>query len=180
MSQVQVEEHGDHHVHFDTTNLKDDFESDSCVTYQRSGDTIVISLGFLQVNHRYLIDLKLPVTLFDNLGTTSGSQFEPAVTTVPNLHCRITEFSGLKHDEHDFYEMKIEFFAYKEKLLREVIHIVNSNNSQEVLKLMIAARVLGKGKGTPMLRSGIHCIGIERDDGDESEASDFPGFGKGT
>lgn len=121
-----------------------------------------------------MIDLKLPSNLFHDM----GSQFQADVSTVPNLHCRITEFAGVKHDEHDFYEMKIEFFAYKEKLLRETLHIVNSNNDKEVLKLVIAARVLGKGKGTPMLRNGIHCIGVEKDE--ESEASDFPGFGKDT
>lgn len=162
----------DHHVHFDAATLKtDDFGSDSCVTYQRSGDTIAISLGFLQINHRYLIDLNLPVTLFGNT-RTPDCKFEPVVSATPNLHCRITEFAGTKHDEHDFYEMKIEFFAYKEKLLREMLHIVNSNNAKELLNLVIAARVLGKGKGTPMLRTGIHCIGVERDD-DESESSDF-------
>ncbi|CAD7006645.1 unnamed protein product [Ceratitis capitata] len=126
-----------------------------------------------------MIDLKLPVTLFDTNSTTSGGQFMPAVTTVPNLNCRIAEFSSCKHDVSNFYEMKIEFFAYKEKLLREVLHIVNTKDSQEVLKLMITARVLGKGKGTPMLRTGIHCVGVENDD-DESEASDFSGFGKDT
>ena len=164
-------------MHFDVASLKDDFEADSCVTYQRSGDTIIVSLGFLQINHRYLIDLKLPSNLFTDLGSTL-SQFKPDVSTVPNLHCRITEFTGYKNDQDDFYEMKIEFFAYKEKLLRETLHIVNANNDKEVLKLVIAARVLGKGKGTPMLRTGIHCIGVERDE--ESEASDFPGFGKDT
>ncbi|XP_037933313.1 UPF0687 protein C20orf27 homolog isoform X1 [Teleopsis dalmanni] len=166
-----------HHVHFDTASLKDEFETDpSSVTYQRSGDTIVVSLGFLQVNHRYLIDLKLPISLFGNISDEGKSQFEPDVTTVPNLHCRITEFSGVKHDTHDFYEMKLEFFAYKEKLLRETLHIVNSKNSKEVLTLVISARVLGKGKGTPMLRNGIHCIGMEADE--ESESSDFAGFSK--
>ncbi|XP_068142899.1 adipose-secreted signaling protein [Drosophila tropicalis] len=171
-------DHQDHHVHFDAATLKDDFESDSCVTYQRSGDTIVVSLGFLQINHRYLIDLKLPATLFGEVVAAKvGSKFVPVVSATPNLHCRITEFAGTKHDEHDFFEMKLEFFAYKEKLLREVLHIVNSNNAKELLQLVIAARVLGKGKGTPMLRTGIHCIGVERDD-DESEASDFAGFDK--
>ncbi|XP_016992558.1 adipose-secreted signaling protein [Drosophila takahashii] len=167
-------EHQDHHVHFDTNTVKDAFESDSCVTYQRSGDTIVVSLGFLQINHRYLIDLKVPTSLFGDAGTL-GSKFEPVVSATPSLHCRITEFAGTKHDEHDFFEMKIEFFAYKEKLLREVLHIVSSSNDKELLQLVIAARVLGKGKGTPMLRTGIHCIGVERDE-DESEASDFAGF----
>ncbi|XP_073841057.1 adipose-secreted signaling protein [Musca autumnalis] len=174
MSQgATLDQAGDHHVHFDVTSLKDDFENDSCVTYQRAGDTIVVSLGFLQINHRYTIDLKLPSNLFGDL---SNIQFKPDVNTIPSLHCRITDFSGVKDDEHDFYEMKIEFFAYKEKLLRETLHIVNSNDDKEMLKLVIAARVLGKGKGTPMLRTGIHCIGVEQDE--ESEASDFPGFSK--
>lgn len=164
------------HVHFDTACLKEDFDSDSSVTYKRSGDLIVISLGFLQINHRYSIDLKLPASVFGDCITLS--QFTPEVSTVPNLNCRITEFSGVKDAEHDLFEMKIEFFAYKEKLLRETLTIQNAQNSKEIFKLMIAARVLGKGKGTPMLRSGIHCIGAEKDD-DESEASDFTGFGKG-
>lgn len=69
--------------------------------------------------------------------------------------------------------MQIEFFAYKEKLLKENLTIVNSKNSEECLKLCIAARVLGKGKGTPLLRTGIHCIGVEAEE-DESEASDYP------
>ncbi|XP_055909245.1 adipose-secreted signaling protein homolog [Eupeodes corollae] len=166
------------HVHFDTASLKEDFESDSSVTYKRSGDTIVVSLGFLQINHRYSIDLKLPATVFGQIDCLTLSQFVPEVSTVPNLNCRITEFSGVKDDQHDFFDMKIEFFAYKEKLLRETLTIQNSKNSEEIFKLLIAARVLGKGKGTPMLRTGIHCIGSEKDD-DESEASDFSGFGKG-
>lgn len=93
----------------------------------------------------------------------------PDITSVPNLHCRITEFSGLKQDEHEFYEMKIEFFAYKEKLLRETLTIVNNDEERkEILKLIISARVLGKGKGTPALRNGIHCIGVEKGDDERS------------
>lgn len=167
------------HVHFDTASLKEEFDSDSSVTYKRSGDTIVVSLGFLQINHRYSIDLKLPASIFgQQFDSLTLSQFTPEVSTVPNLNCRITEFSGIRDDASDFFEMKIEFFAYKEKLLREILTIQNAKNSEEIFKLLIAARVLGKGKGTPMLRTGIHCIGSEKDD-DESEASDFSGFGKG-
>jgi hypothetical protein len=33
---------------------------------------------------------------------------------------------------------------------------------------------LGKGQGTPMLKDGIHLIGVEIDE--ESEASDWQGF----
>lgn len=62
------------------------------------------------------------------------------------------------------YAIKVEYFAYKEKLLREELKLINANNSVELLKLVITARVLGKGKGTPMLRNGIHCIGSEPDE----------------
>jgi hypothetical protein len=33
---------------------------------------------------------------------------------------------------------------------------------------------LGKGQGTPMLKDGIHLVGVELDE--ESEASDWQGF----
>lgn len=160
----------DHHVHFDAKVTKDEFESDSCVTYQRCGDVITVNLGFLQKSHRYTIDLKLPVACLDHVDL--NSVFVPDVSSSPSLHCRITEFSGVRGDKECF-EMTIEFFAYKEKLLKENLVIVNSKNSEECLKLCIAARVLGKGKGTPLLRTGIHCIGVEADE-DESEASDYP------
>ncbi|CAD7081968.1 unnamed protein product [Hermetia illucens] len=165
----------DHHVHFDTASLKDDFQSEKTVTYQPTDNGIIVNLGFLQINHRYAVDLKLPAELFGEF--SESPQLVPDISTTPSLHCRITEFSGAKRDEHDYFDMKIEFFAYKEKLLKEQLHIMNSKKSKEILKLVIVARVLGKGKGTPMLRNGIHCIGVERDE--ESEASDFAGFGNG-
>ena len=39
---------------------------------------------------------------------------------------------------------------------------------------MSADLILGKGQGTPMLKDGIHCIGVQVDE--ESEASDWQGF----
>ena len=38
--------------------------------------------------------------------------------------------------------------------------------------LTLSARVLGKGKGTPMLKSGIHLLGVEHAD-DDSTASEL-------
>lgn len=95
---------------------------------------------------------------------------------MPNIHCKLVEFSGKNSDKSDNIDLKVEYFAHKEKLLKEELKLINSTNSEELLKLVVTARVLGKGKGTPMLRNGIHCIGVEEDE--ESEASDFQGFGK--
>ena len=50
---------------------------------------------------------------------------------------------------------------------------INVRNSQPIL-VMYADLILGKGQGTPMLKDGIHCIGVQVDE--ESEASDWQGF----
>lgn len=168
----------EHHVHFDQTTLKDDdFEADSsCVTYQQVGENIVdVHLGFLQHNHRYLIELHLPADLF---------KCQPNVpinlvadnNIAPNVHCkladRITELVNetAEKSNEKFFVIKVEYFAHKEKLLREELKLVNTNNLEELIKLIVTARVLGKGKGTPMLRNGIHCLGYESD-GESSKST---------
>ena len=55
-------------------------------------------------------------------------------------------------DENESVSMRFYFKAVKEKLVREKISL-NCGNYQ--LKIEIVARVLGKGKGTPMLREGF-------------------------
>lgn len=110
----------------------------------------------------------------------------------PNIHCKladnISEISKFIDNElpenmpndtksersrngthQKFYVIKVEYFAHKEKLLREELKLVNANNSEELLKLVVTARVLGKGKGTPMLRNGVHCLGSEPDDESDKE-----------
>lgn len=185
-------------MHFDQASLKDEFETDNCVTYQKFGDDcVVVHLGFLQVNHRYLIDLRLPHSLYkadDNEPVT----LVPDHTGAPNIHCKVVasgnEYEARDATQHDdtnnddghsdaataknsdkidYHYLKVEYFAHKEKLLREELKLINAMNSEELLKLVITARVLGKGKGTPMLRNGIHCIGFEGDE-ESSEASDVP------
>lgn len=69
--------------------------------------------------------------------------------------------------------LKLELFAYKEKLLKEELRLERCD-TKSLLTLVVLARVLGRGKGTPLLRNGIRCIGVELDD--ESEASDWQGF----
>ena len=91
----------------------------------------------------------------------------------------MVEFTGVHQKEGEktpHYGMKLEFFAHKEKLLKEELHFHDANNSHIKVKIILAARVLGRGKGTPMLRNGIHCTGIELED--ESEASDWAGFSR--
>lgn len=207
----------EHHVHFDQASLKDEFETENCVTYQKAGDDcVVVHLGFLQVNHRYLIDLRLPSSLYKANGD-EPVKLVPDNNSIPNIHCKVvasgndleayhavpTDEANSKQadqnadqkatekatekgtekgaekgaekpvEEEDYHYIKVEYFAHREKLLREELKLINSKNAEELLKLVITARVLGKGKGTPMLRNGIHCLGFEGDE-ESSEASDAP------
>lgn len=82
--------------------------------------------------------------------------------TVPNIHCKLLTFKGDTTEQSQFYEAEIEFFAHKEKLLKEELKLITSTDKP--VKLLFSARVLGRGKGTPMLKNGIHLLGIEDDD----------------
>lgn len=90
--------------------------------------------------------------------------------SVPNVHCKLLTFKGASTDSH-FHEAEIEFFAHKEKLLKEEMKLVTDD--EKPVKLVFSARVLGRGKGTPMLKNGVHLLGIE-DDVESGERVESP------
>lgn len=158
------------------------------MTYQQVGDNeFDVHLGFLQHNHRYLIELHLPADLF-KCKPNVPINLVADNNVAPNIHCKLADCvseiykcstehnNDTSNSEHSnkkekLFVIKVEYFAHKENILREELKLVNVNNSIELLRLMVTARVLGKGKGTPMLRNGIHCLGYESDG--ESSESDF-------
>nr|XP_040226956.2 UPF0687 protein C20orf27 homolog [Anopheles coluzzii] len=171
-----------HHVHFDQAVINDGLH-DNSIIYQVApdGTSLTVHLGFLQINHRYRIELNVPAQAIKDAGFTADgiSAFVAQDVAVPNVHCRLLDFPSrtveVKGVEH--FAVTIEFFAHKEKLLKECLHLCGKEEAGRRLELILVARVLGKGKGTPMLRNGIHCIGVEKND-DESEMSDWQGFAK--
>lgn len=228
----------EHHVHFEEAVNKDDFESDNSIKYQKATSGINVHLGFLQVNHRYRINLNIPDVL---LSEFSKDKSTLSLTTdpesIPNIHCKywfqfkiqrdnaicypqiiinsirhvvsiswlagkLTEFKENSSETKSRYEAEIgnfyfvfiflqlsnymtwffnvfvlEFFAHKEKLLKEELILIYHNEPDQKIKFIFTARVLGRGKGCPMLRNGIHCTAIETGD-EESDASDWQGFSR--
>ncbi|XP_053670605.1 UPF0687 protein C20orf27 homolog [Anopheles nili] len=171
-----------HHVHFDQTVINDGLH-DNSIIYQVApdGTSLTVHLGFLQINHRYRIELNVPAYAMKDAGfvVAGNSAFIAQDIAVPNVNCKLLDFSSstveVKGVEH--FAVTLEFYAYKEKLLKEHLRLCGKEESDRKLELVLVARVLGKGKGTPMLRNGIHCIGVEKDD-EESEMSDWQGFSK--
>lgn len=95
----------------------------------------------------------------------------------PNLNAHLLSLNLIENEPVIAYSVKIELLTYKEKLMKEKILLKSCEKPDNTLSLMLNARVLGKGKGTPFLKNGIKCIGIICDD-DESEMSDWQGFEK--
>lgn len=155
-----------HRVHFGED--ADSFGKDNEIVIQKRDDgQLTAHLGFLQVGHRYELRLTLPKSQYEMCGATELK--ESVSQKVPNVNCRLLAVSSDKKD----IILKLELFAYKEKLLKEELRLERCD-TKSLLTLVVLARVLGRGKGTPLLRNGIRCIGVELDD--ESEASDWQGF----
>ncbi|CAH0383778.1 unnamed protein product [Bemisia tabaci] len=159
-----------HHVHFNEGN--DTFGRDNEIIIKPGAEPNIfqIHLGFLQINHRYAISFSSSKTM---MRVKDGAKLVPVSPTVPNFNCT---FSKIEVDANQV-NFFVELFAHKEKLLKEELAFQMNNEGDKTI-LQLTARVLGKGKGTPLLKDNIHCIGVEQDE-DESEASDWQGFPEG-
>ncbi|EDV19747.1 uncharacterized protein TRIADDRAFT_61764 [Trichoplax adhaerens] len=84
------------------------------------------------------------------------------------------------------YTIGAELAVIKEGLFREhfIIYkgekISRSDNvskllDNEYLTVIIKAQIMGKGRGTPSLKDGVHKIGVIESDND-SDSSDWKGF----
>ncbi|KAG7200594.1 hypothetical protein KM043_001153 [Ampulex compressa] len=148
----------EHHVHFSGgSGLGKD--NNIMIQPQRHGH-IDVHLGFLQLHHRYHIEFSIPWNLCVH---GEGKTVAPAVVAGNhNPNCHIIDFG----QEKDGLRLKVEFLAHKEKILKEEVQITCCKLGLP-LTILLNARVLGKDKGTPLLRNGIRSIAVEGLDEDE-------------
>lgn len=148
----------EHHVHFSGgSGLGKD--NNIMIQPQRHGH-VDVHLGFLQLHHRYQIEFSMPWNLCTH---AEGKAAAPAVVAGNhNPNCHIIDFC----QEKDGLRLKVELLAYKEKILKEEVQIMCCKAGTP-FKIQLNSRVLGKDKGTPLLRNGIRSIGVEGIDEDE-------------
>ncbi|KAK7110694.1 adipose-secreted signaling protein-like isoform X2 [Littorina saxatilis] len=151
-----MDSENDGHVHFKAEDVST-HESEIVVVPVKEG-VLEVHLGFLKIHHIYSITFPLTHTLGTNV------TFDP----LDSLRVKVKETKQIENGN----KMVVEFHAHKEKLMKEKITL-RSATTDEVVFLIFHARVLGKHKGTPSLRNGIHCVRIEPDEEDES---DWQGF----
>ncbi|XP_076308183.1 adipose-secreted signaling protein-like isoform X1 [Tachypleus tridentatus] len=176
-SNMEVEEHfgvlesvGQHRVHFNEES--DYFGHDANIIVHPLNDMhINVHLGFLQIHHRYQVSFVFHSR--ETAGLLAVRSQNP-----PNLNLRVTDLCPVEgaHEGPEIpYRITLELIAYKEKLLREQVLLEACGSSIFIITLLLHARVLGKGKGTPFLKNGIRCIGQEMDE-EESEYSVWQGY----
>lgn len=179
-------DHHNNHVHFDNHDVNDDLEEDNGIRYKLTApeqNIVTIHLGFLQIQHRYKLALQLPLALCvatQKLATDSKAapvaiKLEQPETNngMPSLWCKLLEYSNeldAKSSGEPVLDMVVEFMAHKEKFLKEEMRLLLNDGDE--LTIVFTARVLGKGKGTPMLRNGVQSVSVELDDDDEGTSSD--------
>ncbi|KAL5021292.1 hypothetical protein ScPMuIL_000447 [Solemya velum] len=155
------EKGGSGHVHFAAEQVQ---EHDLEIQLRYSGTSrIDIHLGFLQVNHHYSVKFNIK----DDLG--EDVDFNP----LQSLHAKIA--TVIPTDEANGHNVTLDFHAHKEKLMQERLELRSHNNPLEQMSLVLHARVLGKGKGTPALKNGVRCIHVDYD-ADSDAHSDWQGF----
>lgn len=181
-------DHHNNHVHFDNHDVNEDLDEDNGIRYKLTDpekNIVTIHLGFLQIQHRYNLALQLPLNLCaatnklvtDNAGApVKFTLMQPETSNgMPSLWCKLLQYNDeldAKASGEPVLDLVVEFMAHKEKFLKEEMHLL-LNNVDEIT-IVFTARVLGKGKGTPLLRNGVQSVSVELDD-DEGTSSDATG-----
>lgn len=141
----QIEKH-DAHINVQTTSEKD----------------VAVHLGFLQMNHHYEVKFTIKDDLSEDvIANPLQNIFAKIISVMPSE-------DGLGHD------IVLDLAAHKERLMKEELRLNDANDKDKFIDITLHARVLGKGKGTPFIKVGIHCTGVDIDE--ESEGSDWQGF----
>ncbi|KAK3096277.1 hypothetical protein FSP39_025226 [Pinctada imbricata] len=157
-----IAHHHDHHehVHFAPDQVAAHNLEIQIKQTDRQAD---VHLGFLQIHHHYNVTFSIA----DNLG------HEISHDPLQNLHVQIE--SVMPKEDDSGHEYKLKVHAHKEKLMQEILQVRSANDENQTMKIIIHARVLGKGKGKPALKNGITCYKVDVEE-DSDALSDWQGF----
>uniref|UniRef100_A0A915IHW3 Adipose-secreted signaling protein n=1 Tax=Romanomermis culicivorax TaxID=13658 RepID=A0A915IHW3_ROMCU len=104
---------------------------------------------------KYEVSLTIPVLVGDKIRVDNT-----------NGHVHVEE----THPTKAGHNLTIQIEALQDKLINDRLRIVNISNDEQSFMLTLTAKVLGKGQGTPLLKHGIKCIGVEDGDSDAEPA----------
>ncbi|XP_071948613.1 adipose-secreted signaling protein-like isoform X1 [Antedon mediterranea] len=145
---------------------EDVHEPDILVSRENNG-AIDINVGFLLSQHKYEASFTIEDSIKDDIEVPTDQQI---LLRVRNIY---TSQNGCGHD------IVMEIHAHKEGVWSEQIQLSSKLDNNNKVILVVHARVMDKEQGHPLLKEGIHCLGLLNpiaEAGSASEDSDWKGF----
>jgi len=121
-----------------------------------------------QIHHRYAIHFDIAKDLLPRSEEVTMEMKEP-----PNKQCRLV---GIEAKDDKEATIRLELLAVKDKLQKDELTLIDKADPSKRTTLVLQARVLGKGKGTPMLKEGVQMIEVLPDPDQSDVNSDWKGF----
>ncbi|XP_077992252.1 adipose-secreted signaling protein-like [Glandiceps talaboti] len=163
-TEASTENNEVHHHHIKGgVKFPEDVHEPDIIVKKTENSSVDVNLGFLQKDHRYIVNF----TIEDDVGEN--------VEVFPEQHFCIKVLGAFSSQNGNGHDLQLELVTRKDGVMQEEFQLKSQTDESKHVKIILHARVLGRHKGTPLLKDGIHSIGYEVPE-DESEASDWAGF----
>ncbi|CAB3997024.1 Hypothetical predicted protein [Paramuricea clavata] len=144
----------DGHVHF-----AESVEPHNLIQVKQDSDSQVqVHVGFLQTNHKYEIKFDVP-----NLA--GGEEISGCEKVSKGVKLEVANVQPTDSSNSNLHII-IHLSAFKEGLMKSCFSLQNKDKKE--FDIIVHARVLGKYSGTPMVKDGIHCMEVIKDDVDSA------------
>ncbi|XP_014768104.1 UPF0687 protein C20orf27 homolog [Octopus bimaculoides] len=150
------------HVHFPEEEVS--HHEAQILVLDTGKNHIDVKLGFLQLDHVYEVTFAFNHNLGEDL------IIEPKAKR--NAYVKVLSFTPTKDGKG--HDVVLKFNARKEHVVNEIFHVSTKTKPKKKLTLQLCARILGPGKGTPILKEGIHILQVQ--DEYDLDPSDSHGY----
>ena len=130
-----------------------------------------IHVGLLLVHHQYEVIVSVDHDLGENVVLTHPQHniVVKGLTVGSVAAAEDTQPEGKKYK----HTIKLAVNTLKDGHLEEQIELTSEEDETKTMQILVTATVLAIGKGNPLLKDGVHCVGHEHLD--DSELSDWHG-----
>ena len=130
-----------------------------------------IHVGLLLVHHQYEVFVSVEHNLGENI-VVSHPQHNISVKALTVSRVAAEEDAQPKGKKYK-HKVKLAVNTLKDGHLEEQIALTSEEDETKTMQILVTATVIAIGKGNPLLKDGVHCVGHEHLD--DSELSDWHG-----
>ncbi|KAI8482400.1 hypothetical protein Bbelb_398850 [Branchiostoma belcheri] len=160
------QQHAGGHVHFPA-----DLHGPELRVTQNGQDRFSVNLGFLQIHRTY----QAKFTLRHGFGPSlSAPPLQSVYFTIKEIHHNVDNSTDAEGNTQDSHTLVLEICTEKDGVVKEELFLTTEEDATQKMWVELHARIMGKGKGTPLLKEGVRCLKVNVEE--DSEISDWAGF----